>query len=319
MWGVNHSAGHKIGHVIGVNVGEACDVFASDCTIQSVYGKQCNTALKFIHSASRNHVCRVTAIDCRYRHIGFSGSSNGETNYNTVDELHAIGITKPAGYGSDVPCILFGADSGNGAKGNVVKRALLDPGADGTHLIIAGTGCTGNVVKEITKIADASEQNYLLSEDGSVLISETVKTNVWARINGTSQSFPIAVAPDPAVITQLDFDTSDTGTDKRGEFSLADNRWVCQVPGFYNISMMLRFNTGALVAIFVRKIRAGATIRTWGVNSGTSSQSYEFNANGVYFREGDAVEVFVQNNDANVRNISGGTTYNNLMISGPIV
>lgn len=285
-------------------VGEGVDTFASDGVISNnIITNTYNFGIKLIHGASRNVITGNRITNTGIAGIVLSGSDvpgvtdcEGNTvTGNAIDNVDYLGAW---GSGTGLSGIkIDGSGLPSVAKNNLIANNFLDGSAN--YGLITGQAAHKNIYAG-NRIAAAPALGYF---DGSetLSVSDALPTRVRTHRTAT-QSIPAQTA------TKVEFNT--VGFDARGEFSTTNNRWVCQIPGVYNVTAQVRFAGGSVplntvLGLEIRRNNASVCVTTALANF--SDQTFSI-ADSVFCNSGDYLEIWYYQNNTSAQNITGNST-----------
>lgn len=293
-------------------VGEGVDVFGQYGVISnnSVYGAYL-FGIKLIHGARNNVVTGNDIISSGIAGITIAGSTfaTDDTTKNVIIGNNIQGIDPNGAWSAtSTSCIETTNNGGTTYKPreNLILGNVLNPAPNGKRAINRSSSGADNWFRN-NYIISAGSVDYAtnsFSESGRIRDAKPTLINAYAS---ASQSIPSNVT------TKVAFDAEQI--DDRGEFNTSTNRWVCQIPGVYRVSSMLRFGSfaaGTRFSFAIYKNNSEVRVQQT-APAGTSDVSLTVNAL-VECVFGDFLEIFVIHTDASSRAITSGSVYSALII-----
>lgn len=309
--GININGTGTVDYVISSNrinlVGEGIDTFGErgaivGNAINNTYG----FGIKLIHGASLNTV-QSNVI----RNTGIAGIVVAGSNIAGVGDA-----TKNCIIGNIVENVdylgVWAASGGTGLAGIKIDNSSPAQTSRVTNNLFVGNALDGSGKSGIITGTDPDKNvfvnNRITSQPSVSWVAGSETTPIYDAIRTAFRAgLSVAQSIPASTITKVQFNSE--AFDIRSEYDNTTNfRWICQIPGIYNVKAQVRFNamaTGVAVQIYLRKNNADfANIQ----QSASGLDQTVFADSNVQCAIGDYVEVFFRHNDSVARDLTGVAT-----------
>lgn len=278
------------------NVGEAIDCFGQHISINNVkFDYIHGWGLKFIHLAQQCSATGGSISRAGLGHIALAANSSslGDVKGNTISGITCYGIGTDGFYGSSTRRACLNNSDNNGAftykvKKNKVSNCTFDAtdllGIGGHIYTIANEGGTDNDFRNNVEVVKGVAGS-VFSLNNTNLYTFSIPTLVRCAAS-------ISTVISSGSSSKLIFDA--LRSDTRGEWSSANNRWTCTVPGAYEINTQNRIvvtNPGDIFSISIRV--NGSDYATERSRSALTSDFPLSTTSTLVLSVGDYIEVWV--------------------------
>ena len=287
-----------------IDVGEGIDCFGernviSNNSITNTYG----FGIKLIYGASYNAIHGNVIYNTGIAGIVLSGSNTvgvgnvtqNDISGNIINNVDYLGVWGASATGA------LKVDNSTGAYSSRVTNNLFSNNSlDNVTKagIITGTDPDNNLFINNRIITQPSVAYVSGSE--TTPIYDAIRTGVKVGLNA-AQSIPATTS------TKVQFNTE--AFDIRGEYDNATNyRWTCQIPGIYNVTAQVRFNT--IVAAKDCQLLLLKNGNTFAANQSRSTggdQTMQIVSN-INCAVGDYVQANFYHTDTVARDLSGSVS-----------
>lgn len=282
------------------NVGEGIDTFGSYGVItDNLITDTHSSGIKLIHGASLNVIqgnrIRNTGITgiliAGSDVVGVGDTTKNLVSGNAVENVDYLGVWAAINVTGGIKM-----DNTGGlfvARNNLVTGNLLD--GSGEYGIITGAASHGNVYTG-NRIVAAPAIAWIGGSE-TTRVTDALKSNVRAH-RVADQSI------NSATWTKVQFNT--IGFDARSEFNTTDNRWVCQIPGYYRVKGQVRFSMSGGTQLGIAIRRNNAQVVAAQAASNGIEQTFAID-DIVACVAGDYIELFYRQDSGGAASITGNS------------
>lgn len=291
-------------------VGEGVDHFGdawmfSDTYIEDAY----IYGFKLIHGASFNNVQNLHVYRAGLASVVIAGTSisgGKDTKGNKFSGAIILRDVDPNGVFAANSTANIALIDNAGLVGKPVNNTVEGDcynGANGKYNYLDSSTGSGNVGK-IRDLGPGATKRVLV-QNGASIVRSGKPTLCRVYLAGAQNAVT-------AAYTKILFDT--VSFDHRGEWDAVNNRWLCQMSGYYSFSAKTRIGTSAAGKVFTMSIyKDGALISVEGENYDANDLMVAC-ADKVFVLEGSYVDARIYNGDTVDRAMTVGSAYTSMTI-----